>query len=60
MLPIMKILSTIGAAAGVAKCLCTLRMPANIATMQTSSIYGSMNEVRDKTSFVSLLDVANL
>ncbi|MBA7690393.1 hypothetical protein ES703_98919 [subsurface metagenome] len=57
---IMKILSTMGAAAGAAKCLWTFRIPANIATIQTSSIYGSIIEVSDKTSLVSLVEVKNL
>jgi len=53
MLPIMKMLSTIGAAAGVAKCLWTLRIPASIATIQTKSMYGSIIDVKDSTSLVS-------
>ena len=32
----------------------------NIATIQTSSIYGSIIEVSDKTSLVSLVEVKNL
>ena len=49
-----------GAAAGLAKCLCTFRIPASIATIHTNNIYGSIIEVSDSINSVSVVLVKYL
>ncbi len=46
----MHMFNTMGAAAGVAKCLCTLRIPDRIATIQMHIIYGSIIEHNNSPS----------